>query len=100
MQRNVFAEKGFIQILGPNPAIVPGSEKSWDGDVLEACDIFKDGHTYYWYYHAIGKDKKRWPKAYRIGVATAPTPLGPWKNTHTASTVTNSLNMKLIRLFF
>jgi len=79
MQRNVFAEKGFIQILGPNPAIVPGSEKSWDGDVLEACDIFKDGHTYYWYYHAIGKDRNLWPGAYRIGVATAPTPLGPWK---------------------
>ena len=79
MPKNVFAERGFIQILGPNPAIVTGDEKAWDGEVLEACDIFKDNHTYYWYYHAIGKDKKRWPKAYRIGVAMAPTPLGPWR---------------------
>jgi hypothetical protein len=77
-KKNMFTEKGFIHILGPNPAIVPGDEKAWDGDVLEACDIFKEKDTYYWFYHAIGKDKKLWPELYRIGVATAPTPLGPW----------------------
>ena len=74
----MLAKKGFTHVLGPNPAIVPGDEKAWDGGVLEACDVFKEKDTYYWHYHAIGKDKKLWPEAYRIGVATAPTPLGPW----------------------
>ena len=46
---------------------------------IEACEIFREKDTYYWYYHATGKDKKLWPEAYRIGVATAPAPLGPWK---------------------
>ena len=78
MQRNIFTEKGFIHILGPNPALIPGDEKAWDGYVIESCDIFKDHHTYYWYYHAVGKDKDLWPEGYRIGVATAPSPLGPW----------------------
>ena len=78
MKRNIFAEKGFIHLLGPNPAIVPGGGKAWDGSVLEACDIFKEKNAYYWYYHAIGKDENLWPKGYRIGVATAPFPLGPW----------------------
>ena len=78
MQRNVFAERGFIHIMGPSPAIVPGGEKDWDGWILESSDVFKDHHTYYWYYHARGK-RDIYPKGYRVGVATAPTPLGPWK---------------------
>jgi len=77
MQKNILAEKGFIHIMGPSPAIVPGEKHAWDGWILESCDILKDGDTYYWYYHARG-DKKLYPKGYRIGVATAPTPLGPW----------------------
>jgi hypothetical protein len=77
MQRNVLAEKGFIHIIGPSPAIVPGEKDAWDGWILECCDIFKDQFTYYWYYHGRG-DEKLYPKGYRVGVATAPTPLGPW----------------------
>jgi len=77
MQKNVFAEKGFIHVMGPSPAIVPGEKDAWDGWILECCDIFKDEFTYYWYYHARG-DKKLYPKGYHVGVATAPTPLGPW----------------------
>ena len=38
---------------------------------------FKDEFTYYWYYHGRG-DRELYPKGYRVGVATAPTPLGPW----------------------
>jgi hypothetical protein len=78
LKKNVFAEKGFIHILGPNPAIVPGDDKAWDGSVLESCDIYKEKNIYYWFFHAIGKNKKLWPEMYRIGVATASNPLGPW----------------------
>jgi len=77
MQKNVFAEKGFIHVMGPSPAIVPAEKDAWDGWILECCDIFKDEDTYYWYYHARG-DRELYPKGYRVGVATAPTPLGPW----------------------
>jgi len=77
MQKNVFAEKGFIHVMGPSPAIVPAGGNAWDGWILECCDVFKDEFTYYWYYHARG-DRELFPKGYRVGVATAPTPLGPW----------------------
>ena len=68
----------FIQIPGPNPILVPGDEEAWDGNDLEACDIFKDRDTYYLYYHAHPGDKSCLPRGYRIGVASAPYPLGPW----------------------
>jgi hypothetical protein len=78
-ERNLFAERPLIHILGPSPAIVPSAEKSAvDSFILESCDVLKDGDKYYWYYHAQSKDKERWPRGYRICVATAPTPLGPW----------------------
>jgi len=77
VERNVLAERGFVHVMGPSPAIVPGEKDAWDGWILESCDILRDEHTYYWYYHGRG-DKKRYPKFYRVGVATAPTPLGPW----------------------
>jgi len=69
----------FIQIPGPNPILVPGDLSAWDGNVIEACNVLKDGNTYYLYYHGTPKDEKKWPRTgYRIGVATAPHPLGPW----------------------
>jgi hypothetical protein len=72
-------EMKFIQIPGPNPILVPGDESAWDGNVIETCYAFKDGNTYYLYYHAKPKDEKKWPRTgYRVGVATAPHPLGPW----------------------
>ncbi|MBA7636844.1 hypothetical protein ES703_44472 [subsurface metagenome] len=74
-QKNVIAEKGFTHILGPSPAIVAASGKEWDGWVLESCDVIKDGHTYYWYYHARG-DKKLYPKEYRVGGSNSPDT--PW----------------------
>ncbi len=64
----------FIQIPGPNPILVPGAEGEWDDHLLEACDIFKDGETYYFYYHATSKNGR----SYIVGVATAPHPMGPW----------------------
>lgn len=77
MQKNVFADKGFIHVMGPSPAIVPAGGDAWDGWILESCDIIKDEEAYYWYYHARG-DGKLHPKGYRVGVASAPSPLGPW----------------------
>jgi hypothetical protein len=79
-QKNMFAEKGLIHILGPSPAIVPSADDSEvDSLMLESCDVLKDLDTYYWYYHARSKNQERWPRGYRICVATSPTPLGPWK---------------------
>ena len=72
MQESPF--KQFIQIPGPNPILVPGSTGEWDDYLLEACDIFKDGETYYFYYHATSKNGR----SYVVGVATAPHPMGPW----------------------
>jgi len=73
------ATSTFIQIPGPNPILRPGDEQAWDGGVIEACDVFKDGHTYYLYYHGTPGDEQLWPRGgYRLGVATAPSPLGPW----------------------
>ncbi|KYH36506.1 MAG: hypothetical protein AYL29_013250 [Candidatus Bathyarchaeota archaeon B24] len=78
-RRNVWADRGFIYVLGPTPALTPGGKEDWDGGVLESSGVFKDGNTYYWYYHAWSADEKLWPSGYRVGVATAPTPLGPWR---------------------
>ncbi|MFC1738620.1 hypothetical protein ACFL1G_06195, partial [Planctomycetota bacterium] len=84
-QRNVFAERGFIHILGPNPAIMAGDEDAIDGWMLESADIIKVKNTYYWYYHFRGKEERDnyvkgrgHPTGYRLAVATAPNPLGPW----------------------
>ena len=77
---NVLAEKGFTHILGPSPTISPSTQESAvDSLMIESCDVTKDLNTYYWYYHARSRDQKRWPRGYRICVATAPTPLGPWE---------------------
>ena len=79
--RNEIIEHGpFIQIPGPNPLISPGDSSAWDGAVVEAGNVFKDEQTYYFYYHGTPRDKNKWPRGgYRIGVASAPHPLGPWK---------------------
>lgn len=69
----------FIHILGPNPILRRGGTGAWDEMVIESCDILKNFGTYYYYYHARPLDAKRWPIGWRIGVATAHNPLGPWK---------------------
>jgi len=69
----------FVEIPGPDPILVPGGPGDWDGLMLEASGILKDENTYYLYYHARPKDHKAWKRTgYRLGVATAPHPLGPW----------------------
>jgi len=77
-QKAVF--KQFIQIPGPNPILTPGGKDTWDENVIECCNVFKDEDTYYLYYHGIPKNKDIWSRlTYRIGVATSSHPLGPWK---------------------
>jgi hypothetical protein len=72
-------ERPFLQIPGPNPLVVRGGNGAWDEDVIEACDVLKDFETYYFYYHGVPKDQKKWGVlGYRIGLATASRPLGPW----------------------
>jgi len=72
-------EMRFIQMPGPNPIITGSAAGAWDEHNLESCNVLKDGNTYYLYYHAQPRDSSRWPHlSYRIGVATAPHPLGPW----------------------
>jgi hypothetical protein len=79
-QKNIFAERPLIHVLGPSPAISPSADPSAvDSRMLESCDVFKDLDTYYWYYHARSQDHERWPGGYRVCVATSPKILGPWK---------------------
>ena len=80
-KNNIFAERPLIHILGPSPAIVPNPDRSAvDSSILESGDVFKDTDgTWYWYYHAQSHNVDRWPGGYRICVATAKNPLGPWK---------------------
>ena len=80
MQENVAARiaaieaQNFIQIPGPNPLLMPGEPGAWDDGMIEMCDILKDDGKYYLYYHATGRGE-----SYRIGVAVADHPLGPFK---------------------
>ena len=66
----------FVHHVGPSPAIKTSEIGEWDDRVHESGDCFKDGDTYYWYYHATST----WAKvSYQIFVATSKSPLGPWK---------------------
>jgi len=78
--KNIFAERPLVHILGPRPALLPSPDESaYDSELMESCDILKDNDgKYYWYYHAGSKDKNRWTGRYRICVAIADNPLGPW----------------------
>lgn len=68
----------FIQIPGPNPIIMRGASGAWDDDRIEACDVIKDFETYYFYYHGLARGGRWSADCWRIGVATARHPLGPW----------------------
>ena len=77
---NSLLESGqFIHIPGPNPVLQPGTQESWDSIDVETADAFKDFGTYYLYYHGTGKLRESGKVGYRLGVATASHPLGPFK---------------------
>ncbi len=71
------ATREFIHIPGPNPILIPGDDDEWDSGMIECCNILKDNETYYLYYHGLRASEQE-KYIYRIGVATAPHPLGPW----------------------
>ncbi|MBW8036738.1 MAG: hypothetical protein FVQ79_14210, partial [Planctomycetes bacterium] len=79
-KNNIFAERPLTHILGPSPALSPSTDPdAVDSLMMESADVFKDTDgTWYWYYHAKSKNKKLWPGSYKICVATAKDPLGPW----------------------
>jgi hypothetical protein len=78
--KNAFLKpRPFLQIPGPNPILMCGTKGAWDENCIEACDAIKNFETYYLYYHGVPKDKEKWgPGGYKVGLATAPHPLGPW----------------------
>jgi hypothetical protein len=78
-QNALLNPRPFLQIPGPNPIILRGPKGAWDEAYIEAGDITKEDHTYYFYYHGAPIDHQAWgPGGYRIGGATAEHPLGPW----------------------
>lgn len=79
--KNEIIEHGpFVLLPSVNPIIFPGNKGDWDGAAVEAGNVIKDGENYYFYFHGAPGDNDNWPRdGYRIGVASAPHPLGPWK---------------------
>jgi xylan 1,4-beta-xylosidase len=52
--------------------LVTGNESDWDKSGIEGPYVVKREGIYYLFYSS-------WTRGYEIGVATAKTPLGPWK---------------------
>ena len=79
-KRNDFlTPQRFIHICGPNPILQPGSPGAWDCIDIETADAFKDFGKYYLYYHGTSPLREQGSVGYRIGVAVADHPLGPFK---------------------
>ncbi|NQT24013.1 hypothetical protein HQ585_01525 [candidate division KSB1 bacterium] len=74
MKRLLIEQTNFIQIPGPNPILTPDPKGNWDDKVTEAADGFEHLGVYYFYYHAVGTVTE----SYQLGVASAPSPLGPF----------------------
>ncbi len=69
----------FCHVPIAHPLITRGGPGEWDECLIEACDLLEDHGTYYLYYHGTPLDAARWPRrGYRLGVATAKHPLGPF----------------------
>ncbi len=78
MRQQAIELSDFIQIPGPNPILSPGPKGAWDDENVEAGDAFEDLGTYYLYYHSMNT-RSDFAYQYQIGVATATSPLGPFK---------------------
>jgi hypothetical protein len=67
----------FVKYKG-NPILNLGPEGSWDDRDVACAVVLKTGvHKYYMWY--CGKGSSEEYKRWSIGLATAPSPLGPWK---------------------
>jgi len=71
----LFRPGNYVHHVGSSPALKTGEIGEWDDRVLESGDCFKDGDTYYWYYHSQFTGRS----GYQICVATSKDPLGPWE---------------------
>eukprot|EP01052_Picozoa_sp_SAG31_P035295 SAG31_NODE_4238_length_3431_cov_6.833733_1_plen_375_part_00 len=65
----------FVQVGGAEPILRP-TMPGGGGNYIEMGDIIRDFETYYLYFHGDGIGGHG---SYSIGVASAPSPLGPWK---------------------
>ena len=65
----------WVQIPGVEPILRP-TMKGGGGSYIEMGDIIRDFDTYYLYFHGLGIGGH---PSYSIGVASAPSPLGPWQ---------------------
>ena len=65
----------WVQIPGVEPILRP-TDPGGGGSYIEMGDIIRDYETYYLYFHGAGIGGH---PSYSIGVASAPSPLGPWK---------------------
>jgi hypothetical protein len=50
------------------------NDQPWEGDLIEAPTVVREGATYYLFYSANSYDTDR----YAVGYATAPALSGPW----------------------
>lgn len=64
----------FNWAFGVYPILKRGAAVAWDDNIIENATTFLDDETYYLFYHAW----QAGVPGIRIGVATAPTPYGPW----------------------
>ncbi len=71
----LFRPGNYVHYVGSSPAIKTGERGTYDSGVTESGDSFKDGDTYYWYYHAGGSGRS----GYQICVASSKNPIGPWE---------------------
>src|SRR5262249_38530768 len=71
----VLAPDGLIQIPGRNPILTAGKPGDWDDRFVEIAGVFEELGTYYLYYHGMSREGE----GYQVGVATAKSPLGPFK---------------------
>lgn len=64
---------GAVFEKSPSNPLVTASPGGWDEYYLESPMVIKEGPTYYMYYHATSQKAN-----YRVGLATASRPDGPW----------------------
>ena len=63
---------------GEEPILALGKKGSWDDAHVACAMVVRDSpEKYYMWYSGMGRSRER--RGWRIGLATAPSPLGPWK---------------------
>jgi beta-xylosidase len=63
-----------LKVTGTPRRLGLRNDQPWEGDLIEAPTVVREGGTYYLIYSANSYDSER----YAVGYATAPALLGPW----------------------